>query len=76
VVLQVFAPGDEVTVYPVTAAPPLATGAAHATTEAVLRFELATTAVGAPGTVEGVADGEAADSTEVPLTFLDVTVNV
>ena len=76
VVVQVFAPGDEVTVYPVIAAPPFETGAVQETTEAVLRFEPASTTVGAPGMVDGVADDEATDSTEVPLTFVAVTVNV
>jgi hypothetical protein len=71
-----FAPGAEITVYPVIAAPPFETGAVQEMTEAVLRFEVASTAVGAPGTVEGTAAAEAVEATEVPLIFVAVTVNV
>jgi hypothetical protein len=42
----------------------------------VFRFELASTAVGAPGTVDGTAAAEAADATDVPLAFVAVTVKL
>jgi hypothetical protein len=76
VVVQVFEPGDEVTVYPVIADPPFDAGADQEIVEVVLRFELARTAVGAPGIVDGTAAGEAAEATEVPLALVAVTVNV
>jgi hypothetical protein len=74
--VHVFAAGVEVTVYPVIAAPPFDTGAVQEMTEAVFRFEVASTAVGAPGTVDGTAAADAAEATEVPLGFVAVTVNV
>ena len=76
VVVQVFAPGDDVTVYPVIAAPPFETGAVQETTDWTFSFEVALTAVGAPGTVVGIAAAEAADATDEPLGFVAVTVNV
>ena len=76
VVVQVFAPGEDVTVYPVMAAPPFNAGAVHEITDVVLRFEVASTAVGAPETVDGTAAAEAAEATDVPLGFVAVTVNV
>jgi hypothetical protein len=76
VVVQVFAPGDEVTVYPVMVAPPLLDGAVHETVDVVLRFDEPATAVGLPGTVDGTAAAEADEATEGPLAFVAVTVNV
>ena len=58
------------------AEPPVEEGTVHDTTEEALAFEVAVTAVGAPGTVEGVADDDAADATPVPLTLVAVTVKV
>lgn len=57
-------------------APPLNAGAVHEITDVVLRFEVASTAVGAPGTVDGTAAADAADATEEPLAFVAVTMNV
>ena len=54
VVVQVVAPGVEVTVYPVTGDPPSTDGAAHDTATSPLPA-VAITAVGAPGTVTGGA---------------------
>ena len=69
-------PPEDVTVYPVIAAPPLETGAVHAT-EAELFPPMAMTVVGAPGTVDGVAAAEAGDGGLVRGTALvAVTVNV
>jgi hypothetical protein len=76
VVAQVFASGDEVTVYPVIAEPPLLDGAVQEIVEVVFRFDEPETDVGAPGTVEGIAAAEATEATEVPLGFVAVTVNV
>jgi hypothetical protein len=75
VVVQVFEPGDEVTVYPPMAAPPF-DAAVQEITEVVFRFDDASTAVGAPGTVEGIATAEADDSVRVPLAFVAATVKV
>jgi hypothetical protein len=60
----------------VTAAPPLLTGAAHDTTDWVLAAPVALTAVGAPGTVDGVTAAEADEAAPVPDAFVAVTVNV
>ena len=76
VVVQVFAPGDEVTVYPVIAEPPVLAGAVQETVDVVFRFDEPRTDVGAPGTVEGTAAADAAEATEVPLGFVAVTVKV
>ena len=58
------------------AAPPLEAGAVHDTTDWVLAFEVAVTAVGAPGAVAGLAAGEAAEAGLVPAELVAVTVNV
>ena len=68
--------GDDVTVYPVIAAPPVLEGAVHEMTERAFAFDVADTAVGALGTVEGAAAADAVDATEVPLAFVAVAVNV
>ena len=73
---QVKAPGAEVTVYPVMAAPPLLAGAVHDTTDWALAYEVPVTVVGAPGIVAGVAGAEAAEAAPVPAAFVAVTVNV
>lgn len=57
------------------AAPPLA-GAVQEITDCRFAFEVASTAVGASGTVDGTTDAEAADAGELPLGFAAVTVNV
>ena len=76
VVAQVAVPGDVVTEYPVIGEPPFETGTDQETVEVALRFDVAFTAVGAPGTVDGVAAAEAAEADEMPLGFVAVTVNV
>ena len=52
------------------------TGAVQDTDDWVLVKGVATTAVGAPGTVEGVAGAEADDAGPVPIPLVAVTVNV
>jgi hypothetical protein len=69
-------PGDEVTVYPVIAAPPFEDGAVHDTTDWPFALELAETEVGAPGTVDGTAAADAAEAAPVPMAFVPVTLNV
>ena len=56
--------------------PPLEAGATHVTIEEALAFEVAVTAVGAPGGPAGVADAEAVDDALVPAALVAVTVNV
>jgi hypothetical protein len=68
--------GDEVTVKPVRAAPPLLAGAVQETTELALAFDVAATAVGAPGTVAGIAAAEAAEAALVPAELVAVTLKV
>ena len=68
-------PPEDVTVYPVIAAPPLETGAAHATDAETLP-PTAMTVVGAPGTVDGVAAADGAEADPVPRALVAVTVNV
>ena len=74
-VVQVNEPGDEVTVEPVIAEPPLDTGAVQETmTEESPNTPVAP--VGAPGTVEGTTAPETLDAEPVPAIFVAVTVNV
>jgi hypothetical protein len=75
VVVAVAPPGVAVTVYPVIGEPPLLAGAVH-DTAAWLLPAMAVTAVGAPGTVEGVTAVLGADAVEVPAALVAVTVNV
>ena len=56
--------------------PPLSAGANQDTIELAFTFELAETAVGAPGEVAGIAAAEAVEAIEVPEAFVAVTVNV
>ena len=74
-VVQVKPPGDEVTVEPVIALPPLDTGAVQETS-AEESPNTPDTPVGAPGTVAGVTAPEALDATPVPAALVAVTVNV
>jgi hypothetical protein len=74
VVVQVNEPGDEVTVYPVIALPPV-DGAVHDTTTWVLP-NTPDTPVGAAGTVDGMIAVDAVDAEPVPTAFVAVTVNV
>ena len=58
------------------AEPPVEPGAVHDTTDWPLAFDVALTDVGAPGTVDGVAEADAVDAEPVPDAFVAVTVNV
>jgi hypothetical protein len=60
----------------VSAAPPFEAGAVQDTTLWAFALFVADTAVGASGIVDGIAAADGADATEVPLTFVAVTVNV
>jgi hypothetical protein len=51
-------------------------GAVHETTDSPFAFEVAETEVGAPGTVDGIAEAEAVEAAPVPDAFVAVTVNV
>ena len=73
--VPVFPPGFEVTVYPVIAEPPSLTGAVNVTVAWAFPA-VADTPVGAPGTVPGVTEFEAALAGPVPLAFVAVTVKV
>jgi hypothetical protein len=68
-------PGLEVTVYPVIADPPLLAGAVNATEAWAFPF-VAVPIVGAPGTVEGVTEFEAALGKLLPVAFVAITVKV
>ena len=68
-------PGVEVTVYPVIAEPPVSVGAVHDTVACVFP-DVAPTAVGAPGTIEGITAEEGLDATEAPRILVAVTLNV
>jgi len=75
-VVQVCPPGLEVAVYPVMGVPPLEVDAVQDTTDWVLAYDVAFTAVGAVGTVAGMADAEADEAGPVPAPLVAVTVNV
>jgi len=75
-VVHVFELGEDVTVYPVTDAPPLSAGAVQDTTEETFAVDVADTAVGAPGAVAGTAAADAVEAVEVPDAFVAVTLNV
>ena len=68
-------PGEDVTVYPVIAEPPLSVGAVHVIVAFVLP-PVATTEVGAPDTVAGVTGLDAVDAVESPTPLVAMTVNV
>jgi hypothetical protein len=57
-------------------APPFELGAVQETTDWASAPLVAVTPVGAPGTVEGVAEAEAVEAEPVPDAFVAVTVNV
>jgi hypothetical protein len=72
---EIVAPLFAVTVYEVTVDPPLFAGAENE----IVASESPTaadTAVGAFGTVDGVAEFDAVDSREVPIPFVATTLNV
>src|SRR5664280_338319 len=75
VVVAARPPGEAVTVYWVTAAPPLLLGAVQDTTAAVLPG-VAATRVGAPGTVFGVTTALASEAGELPAALVVFTVNL
>jgi hypothetical protein len=67
--------GDEVTVYPVMALPPLDAGAVQLTTdEASATVPL--TSLGAPGTVLGVTLADGVEATEFNSELVAITLNV
>jgi hypothetical protein len=68
-------PGLEVTVYPVMAEPPSLVGPLNVT-DACAFPAVAIPIVGAPGTVEGITEFEAALAGPVPMEFVAVTVKV
>ena len=75
--VQVFPPGEAVTVYPVSGLPPLLTGATHLTTADPFPA-MADTPDGAPGTVAaalGTTGADAAEAGPVPTAFRARTVN-
>ena len=57
-------------------AAPLVAGAVHDTFDWVDSNEVAATPVGAPGTVDGVAEFDATEAAPVPARFVAVTANV
>jgi hypothetical protein len=67
--------GDEVTVYPVIALPPVDPGALQLTTDDALAI-VPETPVGAPGTVRGVTARDASEAVELPTALVATTVNV
>ena len=73
--VQVNEPGEEVTVYPVIAEPPVDDGADQDTTTCVFP-NTPDTPVGAPGTVAGTTAEDALEAVPVPAAFVAVTVNV
>ena len=73
-VVQVLDVGVEVTVYVVTAAPPVA-AAAHVT-RALALPEMAVGVPGWPGVVEGMAADDAVEAGPVPRRLVATTVNV
>jgi hypothetical protein len=75
VVRHVLPSGVETTVYREITAPLLA-GAVHDTVDWVDSSDVAETPVGAPGTVDGVAEFDATEAALVPALFVAVTVNV
>ena len=72
---QVSPPGAAVTVYFVIAAPPSEAGADHDTVTWPSPDTVEVIA-GAPGTVAGVTESEAAELAPMPIVFVAATVNV
>jgi hypothetical protein len=69
-------PGDEITVKPVSATPPLLGGAVNETVAAPAVVTDADTDVGASGTVAGMTALDAADAGEVKSPLFAVALNV
>ena len=74
--LHVNPPGKDITVKPVSAAPPLFTGAVNETVAAPAVVTDADTDVGAFGTVAGVTAVDAVDKSEVSEALVAVALNV
>jgi hypothetical protein len=74
-VVQVWLPGEEVTVYSVIILPPLLSGAVQRTVTCPLSA-LAATLEGAPGAPEMVVELEGFEAGPVPWEFLAVTLKV
>jgi len=69
--------GDDVTVKPVSAEPPLLAGAVQPMAiEVVVVPAVAVTPVGAPGVVAGMAAADGADAAPIPMALVAVTVKV
>jgi hypothetical protein len=73
--VAVFAPGNEVTVYPVIAEPPVLAGGVQVA-EADALAAVAVPMVGASGTVAGVTELDAADAAPMPAALMARTVKV
>lgn len=73
--VHVKKPGEDVTVYPVIAVPPLNAGAVHVTVACAFPA-VGVGAVGAFGTVAGVTAAEATDGALSPTMLVAFTVNV
>ena len=56
--------------------PPVLPGAVQVTVDCVFSLELAVPMVGAPGTVEGIIEFDAAEDEPLPEAFVAKTVNV
>ena len=76
VLMQVFAPGYEVTVYFVIGRPPFDAGVVHHTKYEVLVLTVANTPVGAAGGAAGTTEAEGDDAKPGPALFSAITVNV
>ena len=74
--LHVNPPGEDTTVKPVSAVPPLFAGAVNETVAAPAVVTAADTDVGAPGSVAGVAAIDAVDRSEVSEALVAVALNV
>ena len=75
VVVAVTPPGDEMTVYPVIALPPLEAGAVHET-NAWRSSGTADTPMGGSGTVAGVTEFDTLEAGLVPRELVAVTAKV
>ena len=73
--MAVTPPGEDVTVYPVMALPPLEEGALKATLAWALPA-VATGLVGASGTVLGITVPDATEATEFPAALVAKTVKL
>ena len=74
-VVQVNPPGEEVTVYPVIALPPLDPGAVQLTSDEALAT-VPETFVGGPGTELGVTADDGLELSELPTELVATTLNV